>query len=437
MMVDGVNYYDEMITIIAICAIFYFRDEWHKQAVDMRRMMMCLSVVLAIGLTSTLLYHLQPHFAGVWRDFLAVSKFPVCYYAFSLYARHVNLRGILSNIIPISKAFILVCFLLGIVTYVVRGPLDGILYRGERYSLPLYDMGFSHATFLVSVLFVIMSTLIADGFKKNWEYVLLGVVCVLFTLRSKPMLAIVFLVLVIMVRMIIKRKRKIYTNILVGKPWLVLMHLFLQRKVNNKKLRDLFKIKNILVASLLLILFTYIAAKSQIDAYVGYGEAAARGACYYFGADLANRYFPLGAGFCTFSSSLSGKYYSPLYYYYDLSQMEGLTPEKYDYAADTFWPNIFSQYGWIGFLCYLLMIYFMIRSVHKRFIPLSDQWIAGMLLVVYIIAAAFAEAILTNSTAVDYALVLSLFIGKNHEDSSAFSILARRRRRKVCGRPKQ
>ena len=431
--VDGINYYDEMITIAAIGLIVYYRDEWPKQAIDAKRMMICITLVLAIGAISTVLFHLQPQFAGVWRDFLAVSKFPVCYFAFSLYARHVNLKGVLRDIIHISKLFILLCFVLGVIAYIVRSPLNGILYRGERYGLPLYDMGFSHATFLVSLLFIIMSTLIADGLKKNWEYVLLGAMCVLFTLRSKPMLALIFLVLVIMVRMIVRRKRTMDMNALLLTPKFALIYFILQRDLRTKKMRCLFTKRNIIVASLILIIFTYFAAQSQIDTYIEYGEAAARGACYYYGADLANRYFPLGSGFCTFSSSLSGKYYSPLYYYYEISQMEGLTPDKYDYAADTFWPNIFSQYGWIGFACYLLMLYFVIRSVHKRFIPLSDQWIAGMLLLVYIFAAAFAEAILTNSTAVDYALALTLFIGNNHENSSAFGIFARRRSREIRG----
>ena len=433
-MVDGMNYYDEMITIAAIGVIIYFRDEWQEQIVDVKRMMICITFVLTIGVISTALFHLQPQFAGVWRDFLAVSKFPVCYFAFSLYARHINLKGVLRDIIIISKIFILLCFLLGLAVYVVRSPLEGILFRGERYGLPLYDMGFSHATFLVSVLFIIISTLIADGLKKNWEYVLLGAMCVLFTLRSKPMLALVFLVLAVMVRMIMRRPRQMDMSALLLIPKLALIYIILHRDFNTKKIRGLFNKKNTIVALLILSIITYFAAQSQIDTYIGYGEAAARGACYYYGADLANRYFPLGSGFCTFSSSLSCKYYSPLYYYYEISQMEGLTPDKYDYAADTFWPNIFSQYGWIGFICYLLMLYFVIRSVHKRFIPLSDQWIAGMMLVVYIFAAAFAESILTNSTAVDYALVLTLFIGNNHENSSAFGIFARRRSRKIRSR---
>ena len=106
-------------------------------------------------------------------------------------------------------------------------------------------------------------------------------------------------------------------------------------------------------------------------------------------------------------------------------------PDSYSYAADTFWPNIFSQYGWIGLICYLLMLYYLVRSVHKRFIPLSNQWVAGMLVLVYGMSAAFAEAFFTNSTAVDYALMLALFIGKNNENSSTNSIPLIWRRRKI------
>ena len=399
MMVGGINFYDEIIAIVALFLIIRYRKEWIYLESNYKKMLVCISIVLLIGCISTIRYHIQPQFAGVWRDALAVAKFPICYFAYSLYARHVSLSRINKKVVPIAKYFIFICFTLGVATYIIREPLEGILYHGERYGLPLYDMGFSHNTFLIAVIYMCMAVLVADGFKKNALVILFGISCILFTLRSKPMMVLVFLAIVWFIR----RRKSIFR----------------------------FTKKNIVFYSTIIVVLTYFVVASQIKIYVGSGEDAARGACYFYGIDIANKYFPIGAGFCTFSSSLSGKYYSPLYYEYDLSQMEGLTPERFTYAADTFWPNIYSQYGWIGLFFYLFMLYFMLRSVHKRFIPLSDQWVAGMLLLLYCISAAFAESIYTNSTAVDYALILTLFIGKNNDNSSANSIPLIWRRRKI------
>lgn len=399
MMIVGVNYYDEVIAIVAFFFIIRYRKEWKVLESNYKKIMLCISIILLIGCLSTIRYHIQPQFSGVWRDMLAVSKFPICYYAFSLYAQHVNLSIINKKVVPIAKIFILVCFTLGVTTYVIKDHLEGILYHGERYGLPLYDMGFSHNTFLIAAIFMCLAVLIAEGVKKNAFFIFFGVSCVFFTLRSKPMLAIAFLAF----------------------AW------FIRRRKSIIR----FTKTNIVFYSTIIVILTYFLAASQIKTYVGYGESAARGACYFYGVDIAHKFFPLGSGFCTFSSSLSGKYYSPLYYDYNLSQMEGLTPENYNYAADTFWPNIYSQYGWIGLLFYFMMLFFMLRSIHKRFIPLSDQWVAGMFLLLYCFSAAFAEAIYTNSTAVDYALILTLFIGNNNENRPIDSFSFLRRRRKI------
>ena len=399
MMFGGVHYYDEAITIMGLFFIIYFRHDMKELDGNFRKMMVFILLILTIGTISTARYHIQPQFAGVWRDALAISKFPICYYAYSLYSQHINLNNINKQVVPLAKVFICICFILGLFTYCFRDSFGGILYRGERYGFPLYHMGFSHNTFLIAVVIMNMAVLIANGFKKNMSLVLLGAFCVVLTMRSKPMFVLVFLAAV----------------------W------YLRERNKSFRITKM----NIICYSVLIILLTFFLISSQLNDYIGYGENAARGACYYYGVDIANNHFPLGSGFCTFSSSLSGTYYSPLYYEYGLSEMEGLTPENYNYAADTFWPNIYSQYGWIGLVFYLFMLYHMLQTINRRFILLSDQWVAGMLLLLYCISAAFAESIYTNSTAIDYALILALFIGKNNENCSANSIPLIWRRRKI------
>ena len=395
----GINYYDEVVTIVGVVLIGLFRSERFGLAKDYMNMLICILVVLIVGTISTIRFHIQPQFAGVWRDALAIIKFPVCYYAYSLYACHIDLERLNKEVAPIARVFIGICVTLGIITYLLRGPLEGILYHGERYGFPLYDMGFSHNTFLIAVVIICMAVLIADGFTKNRLFILFGIICLCFTLRSKPMMAMVFLAFIWYVR----REGAFF--------W--------------------FTKRTIYFHCVMVAVFTFFVAASQIKAYVGYGESAARGACYFYGIDIANKFFPFGSGFCTFSSNLSGNYYSPLYYEYGLSKIQGLSPYDYSYASDTFWPCIYSQYGWIGLAFYFLMLFFIIRSAHRRFLPLSDQWVSAMFLLLYSVSSAFAEAFFTNSTAVDYALVLTLFIGKNHENITDNTVAFFRRRRKI------
>ena len=101
----------------------------------------------------------------------------------------------------------------------------------------------------------------------------MGAIAILLTLRSKPMVPLVFLLVI----------------------WIIQLY---KHKIKITK-------KRIVIYSSLIIIISYYAAYAQITEYISYGESTARGACYYYGADLANKYFPLGSGFCTFSSSLS------------------------------------------------------------------------------------------------------------------------------------
>ena len=61
---------------------------------------------------------------------------------------------------------------------------------------------------------------------------------------------------------------------------------------------------------------------------------------------------------------------------------------------------------------YLAMLIFVYFTLNRKFVMLSDKWIAAMFLYVYIIAACFAESFLTNDTSVLYALALSVILGQ-------------------------
>ena len=72
---------------------------------------------------------------------------------------------------------------------------------------------------------------------------------------------------------------------------------------------------------------------------------------------IAGQLFPLGSGFATFGTYMSGEYYSPLYYEYGLNTVWGLWPSNPTFVSDSFWPAILAQFGFIGLvvLVYLLV----------------------------------------------------------------------------------
>lgn len=93
--------------------------------------------------------------------------------------------------------------------------------------------------------------------------------------------------------------------------------------------------------------------------------------------------------------------------------MSGLTEDDHSYAGDVFWPNIYAQYGYLGLAVYVLMLFYLFKSLSSRFQLLSNQWIGAISIYIYSISAAFAESFYTNDSGVIAAVILSMYMGKD------------------------
>ena len=93
-----------------------------------------------------------------------------------------------------------------------------------------------------------------------------------------------------------------------------------------------------------------------------------------------------------------------------MNYITGITVDDISYAGDVFWPNIYAQYGYIGFVTYLFMLYYIFKSISSRFQMFSNQWIGATTIFIYSISAAFAEAFYTNDSAVIAAVILTVYI---------------------------
>ena len=129
-------------------------------------------------------------------------------------------------------------------------------------------------------------------------------------------------------------------------------------------------------------------------------------------------FFPLGSGFGTFASHLSGKYYSNIYEMYGISGLNGMTREKYNFISDVFWPYIYGQFGVFGLLIYVKLILdiffrqFRSRITNGSRIAMAAVW-------VYALIASTSEAYFTNGTGVQMALFLTLIIGYGDRKAAA------------------
>ena len=100
-----------------------------------------------------------------------------------------------------------------------------------------------------------------------------------------------------------------------------------------------------------------------VQTYVTNASVNARSAITLQAPDVANEYFPLGAGFGRYGSATAATHYSPEYFERGFDQIYGLNPNDPRFATDTFWPAVVGETGWLGLAVMVAGLW----SLHRRF----------------------------------------------------------------------
>ena len=187
--------------------------------------------------------------------------------------------------------------------------------------------------------------------KHNMKYIIALAIVMCFTLRSKAIASV--LIVFAIYFSCVKYKLKI--------KWLVLIGA---------------------------VCFAVYFGMSQIEMYFTVGtNVPIRLKLLQDGINIAQQYFPLGAGFGTFGTTIA--YNSRSMFYYQLGYMSGYYENQP--VGDGFWPGIFAESGWIGSLLFVLVIIMMLIDSYKMIN--EDKYAAWCMLSVlaYAIIASTAE----------------------------------------------
>ncbi len=82
------------------------------------------------------------------------------------------------------------------------------------------------------------------------------------------------------------------------------------------------------------------------------------------GVEIANDYFPLGSGMGTFGGYVAAIYDSPLYIHYGFQEYYWY--RQGNFLADTFWPHILGESGYLGLFCYTMSLLVIVRIAIKQ-----------------------------------------------------------------------
>lgn len=368
------QYWDEIYALLAIpLAIVSTKGKIRikKENKYIKHIIIALMLFVAIGLLSNVIFRYQKWFAVMQDVFINLKFFlgiATTYYLF----RRFDIYKYKNKINFHTKVLIVLFFVL-----VIQNKVTHVFEVADaRFGISAEKLFFDHPTELASTTFFLLLILMFtySSTKKEFLFVMMASFVILMTLRFK---AIVTVMLFIYMYMIVLSGRKM-------------------------KMRYLLPLLPFIVVVAGKEFFFYFFGESTMD--------MARGALTYTSLRVANDTFPLGAGFGTFASWMSGVYYSPLYVIYGINGVWGLGREWSALVSDVFWPMIIAQNGYIGVFVYCFIIYCLFRLILQCSKYDKTIFLSGMGALSYLLISSIAESAFVNPLAVPLSLIIGLCI---------------------------
>lgn len=326
------------------------------------------SIILFIGILGNLFYDYQK-LSNAIKDIIIVFKSILAYISTLILLRNFDILKY-GNLISLHLNIIsAIIFILSIINIF----LPIFPYYDYRWGINTQQLFFSHPTFLASTCSLIICILAGLSERNKYNYISIGALTIVILLSGR-IKAIAFIII-----------------------YLILMYL----TINNKKI----KLSNIVFMLIAVIAISYKRVLNQLILNVEYPRAILN----RYGFIIANEHFPLGSGFGTFASHISGKFYSELYYKYGIYKVYGLTKDYHPTISDSFWPMIIGQFGYIGLVCMILIILAIFIQIYINRKTNKYYYIAGLGLILYLLVSSTSESSFVNYYSVPYFIMIGIF----------------------------
>lgn len=320
----GFTYIDELATLalLATAAIKSLRSSETVLGQNAKRPLVALGLMCGVGLLGNMLWSIQEVRSAIAIDLFTCVKFPIALLSACI-VFHGNDR-LFYMVEAEAKLLALLMFALALANLVFDFGMGADPRYGLRASF-MFVLG--HPTMVVFVG-VGLTIILSHDRKKNGPWIAIALAVVALALRSK---GIAFVALAALLLITYGHKER-----------LTVFH------------------------ALLALVFVVALGWDQYSYYFGL-EGAARKELTETSFKVARDFFPTGSGFATFGSAVTAdpEAYSPLYYQYGLSNIHGLMLGKTFFLSDTFWPTVLGQFGWMGFLLFIVCLFLMFMQLYR------------------------------------------------------------------------
>lgn len=370
---------DEAISLILLLyGIYMIIFNSKKVKIDKHnvQIIICSIVIGAIGLTGNMIYKYQETIPLI-KDGIALFKGIITYICVPMFFMDLKVSDYLEIINKHLKIISVSVLILVLGNFI----FDIFPYYEIRFGIKSQQIFFSHPTYLASFSALLVGLLSVNlkKHKENKIYIFISLIILTTTLRFK---AIAFI--------------PIY------------MYMFYIVIIKERKLQ----IKDIVILCILGGIF----AITQIREYVQNPDWA-RSALSITSLKIGKDHFPIGTGFGTYASWVSGESYSKIYDIYGLNKVWGLSSDFYWFVADTFWPMIIGQFGFIGLAIYTFIIYKIYRNIKNN--DNLYYYFGQILLLLYLLVLSVAEASFSGPIVVMYMVFIGL-LGKDKDKGISY-----------------
>lgn len=323
-----ISYVDEVLGIISY---IYIVVNYKKLSFYEKKIFKLCFVLLLVGLIGNYAHGYQTSLFPIGLDFLQCTKVFIIFVASNHYIGSLSLQKKYSIIRPIAKLsslYILAAFLCAVISLFTNIGMSAD-YRFGFYCFKFYH---GNAGGFANSLYVILLFLTAyrSFFQKGTTTKLIIIMTLtswLLTFRSR---GFVFILVYILLYYIIIHKKKIIKLKFWTIAFVAAMGLFI--------------------------------TADQIDKYFN-NEEMPRAILLHYGVETMNRFVPIGSGFGTYGTDVAVKFYSNLYREYGLDTRWGFTPDDPKFALDNYWPAIMGQFGYIGIIIMLGILFYWIKQI--------------------------------------------------------------------------
>lgn len=334
-----VTYFDEAVCLFALFQIIRKRNTLLLyENRFLRKMFNVICIITIIGVICNYIFNIQNNLVPILNDIGNCFKVFITYIGITMCVQTVSNRTIIKSISLCSKVlyiFVVILMICALLNYI--GDF-GMRLSDVRYGLPvfgfLYSGGGILSNYCYSIIIILSASLLLKqtkpSLKKGQIMIFIALLVWLTTLRSRAFLCVILYIL-----------------------------LYYQLIIRKKQIRINFV--TIVFGGLL----AYVVVADQIEFYTS-SDGMARYNFIYYGIQTFKDFFPLGAGFGTYGTDVACKYYSPLYVKYGFENIWGLSPDDPSLAHDTYWPAIMGQFGLIGIILFVLLIFFLYKDIINR-----------------------------------------------------------------------